>query len=214
MKNYFAEFIGTFILLFIGTGAIIVNDISGGKVTYLGVCLVFALIILVIVYSLGDISGAHINPAVTWGFFVAGRFPGREVLPYIISQCLGGLAGSYTLKMIFSDHPTLGITLPLRTPESAFVFEMFLTAFLMFVILRFATGAKEKGLMAGVAIGAMVGCDALVGGAFTGASMNPIRSLAPAIASGHLEFQYIYIFAPLLGATLVALVDRWAHSSR
>src|SRR5579863_2195027 len=200
MNKYFSEYIGTFALVFAGTGAIIINDISGGVITHLGVGLVFGLIIMTMIYSLGEISGAHFNPAVSFGFWLAKRLPAKELLPFVISQVLGGVTASIFLKLIFPQHKTLGVTLPnLISPMGCFAFETILTFFLMFVIIHVAQGAKEKGLMAGVAIGGMVALEAIFAGPVTGASMNPARSLAPAFVSGQMGFLWIYLTAPFLG---------------
>jgi aquaporin NIP len=203
MNKYFSEYIGTFALVFAGTGAIIINDVSGGVITHLGVGLVFGLIIMTMIYALGEISGAHFNPAVSFGFWLAKRLPAKELLPFVISQILGGITASIFLKLIFPLHKTLGVTLPnLISPMGDFVFETILTFFLMFVIIHVSQGAKEKGLMAGVAIGGMVALEAIFAGPITGASMNPARSFAPAIVSGHLECLWIYLTAPFLGSAL------------
>ncbi len=209
LKKYIAEFIGTFALVFAGTGAIIINDVSGGVITHLGIGLVFGLIIMTMIYALGEISGAHFNPAVSFGFWLAKRLSFKELLPFIISQILGGITASILLKTIFPQHKTLGITLPnLVSSTGDFTFETILTFFLMFVIIHVAQGAKEKGLMAGVAIGGMVALEAIFAGPITGASMNPARSLAPAVVSGHLEFLWIYLTAPFLGAALAVFSCR------
>jgi aquaporin NIP len=203
MNKFLSEYIGTFALVFAGTGAIIINDVSGGVITHLGVGLVFGLIIMTMIYALGDISGAHFNPSVSFGFWLAKRLPFKELLLYVISQVLGALTASVLLKAIFPQHITLGTTLPNFVSSGGdFVLETILTFFLMFVIIHVAQGAKEKGLMAGVAIGGMIALEAIFAGPVTGASMNPARSLAPAIVSGHLEFLWIYLTAPFLGSTL------------
>jgi aquaporin Z len=159
-----AELFGTFALVFAGTGAIVVNAASGGQVTHVGVSLTFGLIVLAMVYAVGDVSGAHLNPAVTVGFAVAGRFPVREVLPYVAVQCAGALLASGTLRFLFPGHPNLGATLPAGTALQSFVLEVILTLMLMFVALSVATGAKERGLMAGVAVGGVVALEALFAG--------------------------------------------------
>ena len=203
MNKYIAEFIGTFALVFAGTGAIIINDISGGAITHLGVGIVFGLIIMTMIYALGEISGAHFNPAVSFGFWLAKRLPLKEFFLFVISQVLGGITASLFLKVVFPLHKTLGTTLPNSiSPMGDFVFETILTFFLMFVIIHVAQGAKEKGLMAGVAIGGMVALEAIFAGPITGASMNPARSLAPALVSGHWEFLWIYLTAPFLGSAV------------
>jgi aquaporin Z len=160
------------------------------------------------IYAVGDISGAHLNPAVSVGFWLAGRLPGGQVLPFIASQILGALSASALLRVIFPQHPTLGATLPALPAVSAFVFEVVLTFLLMFVIIHVSVGAKEKGLMAGVAVGGTVGLAATFAGPATGASMNPARSLAPALLSGTLDGLWIYVTAPFIGAALAVLSCR------
>src|SRR5881397_576101 len=135
MKRFAAESIGTFALVFAGTGAIIINEVSHGSVTHAGIALTFGLIVLAMIYALGDVSGAHLNPAVTLGFFAARRFPGRWVAPYIVSQVLGAIVASGTLRLMFPRHTTLGATLPAADALQAFVLEFILTLILMFVIL-------------------------------------------------------------------------------
>src|SRR5205814_10423474 len=148
--------------------------------THVGVALTFGLVVLAMVYAVGDVSGAHLNPAVTLGFALASRFPARHVVPYVLAQCGGAFLASGLLRGLFPDHPTLGATLPAGPPMQSFVLEVVLTLLLMFVALSVATGAKERGLMAGVAVGSVVGLEALFAGPVCGASMNPARSLAPA----------------------------------
>ncbi|MEK6656763.1 MAG: aquaporin [Nitrospirota bacterium] len=208
MRKYIAELIGTFALVFAGTGAIIINDVSGGVITHVGIALTFGLVVMAVIYAIGDISGAHLNPAVSFGFWVSRRFPGRSVLPYIISQCSGALLASLTLRLLFMEHPTLGSTLPAGPAAQSFVMEIILTGFLIFVILNVSSGAKEKGLMAGIAVGAVVGLEALFAGPISGASMNPARSLAPALLSGNLNALWIYITAPILGSYLGVMACR------
>jgi aquaporin Z len=202
MRKLAAELIGTFCLVFAGTGAITIDGVSGGAVGHVGVALTFGLVVLALVYALGDVSGAHLNPAVTLGFFVARRFEGRRVLPYLASQCSGALLASIVLWCLFPTHETLGATRPAGAALQSFVLELILTWFLMFVILSVATGSREKGVMAGVAVGAVIGLEALFAGPISGASMNPARSLAPAVVSGHSEGLWIYLTAPVLGACL------------
>lgn len=202
MKKYTAEFLGTFALVFAGTGAIVADQVSNGAVTHPGIALTFGLIVLAMIYAIGDVSGAHINPAVTIAFSVAGRFPFKEVVPYIAAQLAGACAASGLLRILFMDVKNLGMTLPYDLWWQAFVFEVILTMLLMYVILHVSTGAKEKGIMAGVAIGATVGLEAMFAGPICGASMNPARSIAPALFSNHLEHLWIYIVATILGALL------------
>ena len=209
MNKYFSEFIGTFALVFAGTGAIIINDVSSGVITHLGIGLVFGLIVMTMIYALGEVSGAHFNPAVSFGFWVAKRLTFKELLPFVGSQILGAVVASLLLKSIFPEHNTLGSTMPhLISGTGDFILETILTFFLMFVIIHVSQGAKEKWLMAGVVIGGMVALEAIFAGPITGASMNPARSLAPAIVSGHLDFLWIYLTAPFLGSALAVMSCR------
>ncbi len=205
MRKYYAETLGTFALVFMGTGAIIVDSLTEGLVTHPGIALTFGLVVLAAVYSLGGVSGAHINPAVTLGFWLARRFEGKHVVPYVLAQCLGALAASGLLRILFPDHATLGGTLPAGSAWQSFLLEVILTWFLMFVVLGLSTGAKEKGMMAGVAVGAVVALEAMFAGPISGASMNPARSLGPALASGTLGSLWIYLVAPPLGAALAVV---------
>lgn len=201
MRKCFSEFIGTFGLVFAGTGAVVCDAASGGAVTHVGVALTFGLIVLAMIYAVGDVSGAHLNPAVTIGFWVAGRLPAAEVLPYVGSQIVGATLASGVLHFLFPTDPThLGATLPAGSEMQSFVLEVVLTLFLMFVILNVSTGPKEKGITAGIAIGSVVGLEAMFAGPISGASMNPARSLGPALVSGHLEHLWLYLAAPVLGA--------------
>jgi MIP family channel proteins len=202
MKRCIAEIIGTFTLVFAGTGAIVINDVSGGAVTHVGIALTFGLVVLAMIYAVGDISGAHLNPAVTCGFWLSGRFSGADVIPYIASQCAGAFAASATLRGLFPHHATLGSTLPAGPEIQSLVLELILTFVLMFVILNVSTGAKEKGITAGIAVGAVIGLEAMFAGKICGASMNPARSSAPAIISGNLQSLWIYMLGPVFGAAL------------
>jgi aquaporin NIP len=202
MKNCLAEFFGTFALVFAGTGAIVINQASSGAITHVGVALTFGLIVLAMIYTFGDVSGAHLNPAVTTAFAVAGRFPFRQVPGYLLAQCAGAFAASGLLRFLFPANNQLGATLPAGTASQSFVLEIMLTLLLMLVILSVSTGAKEKGITAGIAVGAVIGLEAMFAGPISGASMNPARSLAPALVSGHLEHLWLYIAGPLLGALL------------
>lgn len=186
MRPLVAELFGTFCLVFAGTGAVVVNDLHGGMITHVGVALTFGLVVLAMIYALGDVSGCHLNPAVTVGFYAARRFARKRVVPYIVSQVAGAVLASFALRTMFPAHATLGVTLPAGGVAQAWVMEFLLTLILMVVILSVSTGAKEKGLLAGVAVGAVITWEAMFGGPVSGASMNPARSLAPAIVSGRL----------------------------
>ena len=214
MKKYAAEFIGTFALVFAGTGAIVVNETTHGAITHVGIALTFGLIVLVMVYTLGDISGAHINPAVTIAFWVSRRMNGGEVLPYIASQCAGALAASGLMHLLFPENRLLGATQPNGTVLQSFVLEVLLTALLMFVVLRVSTGAREKGVTAGIVVGSVIALEAMFAGPITGASMNPARSLGPAVVSGQIAAVWIYVAAPILGAALGVLGCRGVGESR
>lgn len=207
MKKYIAELLGTFALVFCGTGAIIIHQQTNGTVSHSGIAITFGLIVMTMIYALGDISGAHFNPAVTVAFTVAKKFEIREVLPYIISQIAGAFLASLVLKYLFPENEFLGTTLPSGTASQSFILEFILTFFLMLVIIHVATGSKEQGMFAGLAIGSTVLLEAMFAGPICGASMNPARSLAPAVVSGHTEHLWIYLTATSLGA--VSAVPVW-----
>ncbi len=200
--RFLAELLGTFCLVFAGTGAIIVNDTSHGAVTHLGVSLTFGLVVMAMIYTLGDVSGAHLNPAVSLAFALAHRFPSRSVPIYVLAQTLGACAASGLLRALFPSHPSLGSTLPAGSAWQSFLLEVVLTFILMFVVLAVSSGPKERGIMAGIAVGGVVALEAIFAGPISGASMNPARSLAPSLFSGNLQSLWIYIFAPTLGASL------------
>jgi aquaporin Z len=213
VKKLAAEFIGTFALVFAGTGAIVIDETTGGAVTHVGVALTFGLIVLAMIYTVGDISGAHLNPAVSLGFFAARRFSFRQVLPYVASQCAGAVMAAGVLRLLFPQSANLGTTLPAGSPLQSFVLEMILTAILMFVILGVSTGAAEKGITAGIVVGAVIGLEAMFAGPICGASMNPARSLAPAVVSGQLQHLWIYLIAPVIGACIGVIGCRCVRES-
>ena len=202
MRKLLSEFIGTFALVFAGTGAIVINHASGGAITHPGIALTFGLIVLAMIYTFGDVSGAHFNPAVTTAFAAARRLPWREVPGYIAAQVLGAFAASGLLRFLFPADDKLGATLPAGPAMQSFILEVVLTFLLMLVILSVSTGSKEKGITAGIAIGAVIALEAMFAGPISGASMNPARSIAPAVVSGHLEHLWLYLAGPLLGALL------------
>jgi aquaporin NIP len=211
MRKLAAEFFGTFSLVFAGTGAVVINDQCGGTITHVGIALTFGLIVLAMIYAIGDVSGCHLNPAVTLGFVAARRFDLSGVIPYVTSQCLGAILASTVLRLMFPTHLTLGATQPAGGSLQTFVLEFILTLILMFVILSVSTGAKEKGILAGVAVGSVIVLEALFAGPISGASMNPARSLAPALVSLRLESVWIYLTAPILGAYAGYLVCLCVH---
>jgi len=207
-RRLLAEFLGTYAMIFAGTGAIVVNQITGGVLTHQGVALAWGLVVMVMVYTFGDLSGAHLNPAVSIAFSAAGRFPPRDLTPYLLVQVAGALAASTTLRLLFPDNRTLGATLPAGSIGQSVTMEFLLALILMTVILNVSHGSKEKGITAGIAVGATIGLEALVAGPVCGASMNPARSLAPALVSGHAEHLWIYLVTPVAGA-LAAVPICW-----
>jgi aquaporin NIP len=200
MKKYFAEFLGTFVMVFCGTGAIIINQESGGAVTHLGVAITFGLVVSAMIYSFGGISGAHFNPAVTLSFCFSGKFPLREIFPYIISQISGAILASLTLHLLFPANQFLGTTIPSGSAFQSFTLEIILTFILMLVILQLVNGPEQNKSLSGWIIGAVVLLEALFAGPICGASMNPVRSLAPALVSGRTEHLWVYLTAPFIGA--------------
>lgn len=207
-RKYLSEIVGTFSLVFCGTGAIIINQESGGAVSHVGIAMTFGLIVSAMIFALGDVSGAHLNPAVTLSFAVAKRFPFKEVIPYIIAQSIGGFAASFLLKGCFPDNELLGATMPAGSEMQSFILEVVLTFILVMVIFNVSTGAKEKGITAAIAIGGVVGLEAMFAGPICGASMNPIRSISPAIVSMHTEHLWVYITAPVIGALLGVFIHQ------
>ena len=197
MQRLISEGIATFMLIFIGTGAATVNELTG-EITHVGVALSFGLIVTVMIYALGDVSGAHMNPAVTIGFACAGRFPWKDVTGYIAAQCLGAIVGSTALCLLFMESKYLGASEPSGSMLQSLVLEAILTFILMFVIL--CVTAQEEGMLAGVVIGLVITFEAMMGGPISGASMNPARLLGPALLSGRLDTLWIYLIGPTLGA--------------
>ena len=205
MKNYIAEFIGTFAMVFCGTGAMTINEVTGGDVTHVGIGITWGLIVMAMIYAFGEISGAHFNPAVSIAFAYAKKFSWKEVPRYIFFQIAGAFAASLLLMWLFPKSELLGATIPSVDVWRAFVLELILTFFLMVVIINVSTGSKEVGMMAGIAIGGVVLLEALFAGPITNASMNPARSLAPNIVSGNIEGIWLYILAPIIGALLAVV---------
>jgi len=204
------ESLGTFFLIFAGAGAIVIDGVAPGAIGHIGVAATFGLVVLAIIYTFGDISGAHVNPAVTIAFAVAGRMPWARARTYLLAQFLGAIAASALLAALFPSAESLGATIPKGAWVQTLILEVALTFFLMTVIFNVSTGAKEKGVMAGVAVGATVGLMALFAGPISGASMNPARSFGPAILElitgtgnrASLTNLWIYFVAPISGALL------------
>ena len=201
-RNSLSEILGTFAIVFFGTGAIIVNQEYGGVIGHAGIAITFGLVVMAMIYALGDISGAHFNPAVSIAFYAAGKFPASRLMPYIISQFTGAVIASIFLRLLFPSNGTLGATLPSGSVWQSFIMELILTFFLMLVILHVAHGSKEQGLFAGLAIGSVVLLEAMFAGPVCGASMNPARSFGPAVISGHTDALWLYQTAPIAGAVL------------
>jgi aquaporin NIP len=201
-----AEGIGVFALVFAGCGAIVAEAENPGALGAVGVALVFGLVVMAMVYATGHLSGAHLNPAVTLAFVLTRHFPRAEALAYLACQAAGALLAAGLLAAVWPSEPAaLGTTLPSIGTGGAFVYEVVLTAFLMFVIMAVATDTRAVGAAAAIAIGGTVGLDALFGGPVTGASMNPARSLGPALVSGQLQDLWLYLLAPVVGAAAGAL---------
>ncbi len=207
-KIYLAEVIATFTLVFFGCGAMVVNDIYS-NLGAVGVCTVWGLVVMVMIYAFGNVSGAHMNPAVTLGFVFARRLRADWAFRYIGCQLTGAILAAALLAYLYPSHETLGSALPGVSHDRVFVIEMVQTYMLMLVVLSMSTGHMEKGVMAGAAIGALIGLEAMVGGPATGASMNPARSLGPALVSGQFDGIWIYIVAQITGALLAYPSCRW-----
>ncbi len=208
-KNYISEALGTFTLVFCGTAAMAVNEITQGAVTHVGIGITWGFIVIAMIYAFGEISGAHFNPAVTIAFAYAKKFPWKEVPKYILFQFIGAIVASLLVWYLFPESKTLGGTQTILPPFKAFILEYLLTFFLMLVIINVSTGSKETGIMAGMAIGGVVMLEALFAGPMTNASMNPIRSLAPAIVSTNFTNLWLYLTAPILGAITAVLSCKW-----
>ena len=212
MKKYLAELIGTFALVFVGTGSVIVNDLSGGSLGLVGISLAFGIIISAMIYVFGNISGAHINPAVTIALTTGKQFPIKKAGFYIFAQILGAILASILLKFMFSESLTLGATIPSGELLQSFILEFVLTFFLMLTILG-VTSKKEFSNIAGLIIGIVVTGIILFAGPISGGSFNPARSLAPAIVSGNLTALWVYITAPTLGAILAVLCWKFINKN-
>lgn len=201
-----AEFIGTYALVFFGCGGIMVAERFAGSVSADAIPLIFGAVVATMIYTVGHISGAHFNPAVTLAFTITRHFPLKQLVPYWLAQFLGGIAAIAVLASILPAGASYGATVPTVSTGAAFIWEILLSAFLMFVIIAVATDTRAEGVMAGIAIGTIIALCAFVGGPVTGASMNPARSLAPALFQGSLDSLWIYLSAPFIGATLGAIL--------
>ena len=208
LRRVASEFIGTFGLVFAGTGAIVIDSVSDGGITHLGIGIVFGLVVAAMIYAVGHISGAHINPAVTLGFALVRHFPLRHVPLYWGAQVSGALAASLSLRLMFGLVADMGATLPSGSATQSLALEVILSFFLMFVIMAVATDVRAIGQSAAIAIGATVGFEAILGGPISGASMNPARSFAPALVAGNFTDHWVYWLGPMLGMALAAACYR------
>jgi len=196
-----AEVFGTFVLVFAGTGAIVFDAVNPGKIGHVGIAFTFGLVVMAMAYAVGSVSGAHLNPAVTLGLWIARRVPGKQVLPFIAAQIVGAFAASAMLFAMYPDTPRdLGATLPHGPAWHSFVLEVWLTAVLVFVILAVSVADPSVRPLGGLIVGGVIALEAMFAGPISGASMNPARSLAPAVMSGNVNYLWVYLLAPLVGA--------------
>ncbi len=204
MKQYISETIGTFALIFCGCGAMTINEITNGSISHVGVATTWGLIVMAMIYAFGETSGAHFNPAVTIAFAFAKKFSWNEVPKYILAQSIGAIFAAFLLWFLFPESQFLGETTPADgfPPYKAAILEFILTFFLMVVVINVSTGSKEIGTMAAIAVGGLVLLEAMFAGPMTKASMNPIRSIAPALFTGNFQYLWLYITAPILGAII------------
>lgn len=210
-RKLLSEFIGTYVLIFAGTGAVVVDQLADHRITHVGVALTFGLVVMAVIYTFGHISGAHINPAVTISFLIRREISVQLALTYIFTQLIGAIAASTTLSLLFGNIANLGATLPQASWQQSFVLEVILTFILMMVVLGSAVHGKAVKSFAGLAIGATVALEALFAGPISGASMNPARSIGPALISGNLQDLWLYITAPILGAILATWMYYYLH---
>ena len=208
LRRLVSEAIGTFILVFAGTGAIIIDSLAGGEIGTLGIGIVFGLTVAAMIYATGHISGAHINPAVTFAFALTRHFPMRMAPLYWLAQLLGATIASFLLLAMFGEVEAMGATLPAGSAVQSLALEAVLSFILMFVIMAVATDVRAVGQAAAIVIGATVGLEAIFAGPISGASMNPARSFAPALAAGELSSMWVYVVGPVGGMSLAALCYR------
>lgn len=203
----YGEFLGTYAMVFCGTAAMAVNEVNG-SISHVGVAITWGLIVMAMIYAFGELSGAHFNPAVTFGFALSGRFAWKNVPIYIVMQVIAATLASITVKYLLPESEFIGASIPSIDATRAFVLETILTFILMIVIIHISTGSKEIGSVAGLAVGSVILLEAMFAGPLTNASMNPARSLGPALVSGHVQPLWIYLTAPFLGASLAVLIAK------
>lgn len=210
-KKLVAETLGTFAMIFCGCGAMTINEITNGDIGHIGVAIVWGLIVMSMIYAFGETSGAHFNPAVTIGFAAAKKFSWQKVPFYVIAQAIGAISAIFILWFLFPESEFLGETTPRENfpAYKAAVLEFLLTFFLMLTIINVSTGSKEIGTMAAIAVGGIILLEAMFAGPITKASMNPIRSIAPALFTGNFQFLWLYILAPVLGAVTAVISCKW-----
>jgi aquaporin NIP len=213
MRAAVAETIGTFALVFAGAGAIMV-DAKTHALGHVGVAITFGLVIMAMIYAVGHVSGAHFNAAVTLAFALTRHFPWPRAVVYWCAQFIGAVSAALLLRASLGNIAHVGATLPSGSQAQSFFFEFVMTAFLMFVVLAVATDARAVGEAAAIAIGGTIGLDAMFGGPISGASMNPMRSLGPALVSGDLHALWLYIVAPILGASVGGLAYQFVRGER
>lgn len=212
MKRYVAEAIATYFLIFAGTGAMVVNTEAHGAISHFGVATSWGLIVMIMIFAFGRVSGAHMNPAVTLTLVLLKLHPKKELFPYFGAQIAGGFMASLTLKGLFPANELLGASLPQGEVWQSLIMEFILTFLLMLVILMTSQGRRIEQYFAPIAIGLTVGLEALFAGPVSNASMNPIRSLAPAVVSGHIEHLWLYLIATPLGAVVAGYYWIWQRS--
>ena len=210
-RSLLAEAIGTFALVFAGAGAVVV-DARTHALGHVGVAITFGLVIMAMIYAVGHISGAHFNPAVSFAFALTRHFPWPRTVAYWGAQLAGAIGAAALLRGSLGSDAHLGATLPSGSQGQSFVWELVLTFFLMFVIMAVATDTRAVGEAAAIAIGGTVALDSMFGGPVSGASMNPARSLGPALVSGDLHALWVYLVAPIVGAALGALAYQLVRS--
>lgn len=212
MKRYIAEVVSTFFLIFCGTGAMVINTETEGIISHFGVATAWGLIVMIMIFAYGRISGAHMNPAVTLTLVILKLHPKQELIPYLTAQLIGAFGASLTLRLLFPSNQLLGASLPQTEVWQSVVLELILTFLLMVVILLTSQGRRIEQYFAPIAIGMTVGLEALFAGPISNASMNPFRSLAPAVVSGHTEHLWLYIIMTTIGALLAGLYWKWQHA--